>query len=119
MLPARDYMRAMRIRRQIANQVGAIAARFDALLAPTLGTVAPGIDENFEVSLRHAAAGAIGAAGNLAGLPAISVPNGLDRNGLPTAIQFVGSAFGENAIIDAAVAFQAHTAWHRARPLVG
>jgi len=58
----------------------------------------------------------IGALGNVAGLPAISVPSGFGERGLPTAIQFVGRAGTENAILAVAHAYQVRTDWHRERP---
>ncbi len=58
----------------------------------------------------------IGAAGNVAGLPAVSVPNGFGERGLPTAIQFVGRAGAENTILAAARAYQERTDWHTKRP---
>ena len=58
----------------------------------------------------------LGAAGNLVGLPAITVPSGPDGAGLPTALAFVGPAFGEQRVLDVAVAYQQRTAWHNERP---
>jgi len=61
----------------------------------------------------------VGAAGNVAGLPAISLPNGFGERGLPTAMQIVGRVGGENAILAVARAYQARTDWHTRRPEVG
>jgi aspartyl-tRNA(Asn)/glutamyl-tRNA(Gln) amidotransferase subunit A len=113
---ARDYLRALRIRRKIAHELDRLTARYDALVAPTLPVVASPIAERFSRALRRGAGPAIGAAGNVAGLPAVSVPNGFGERGLPTAIQFVGRAFEENRILAVANAYQARTDWHRRRP---
>ena len=43
---------------------------------------------------------------NLAGLPAVSLPCGLDRNGLPIGLQLIGDCFQEKTIIRAAYAFE-------------
>src|SRR5262249_28295886 len=76
---ARDYLRALRIRRQICRAMDALftngGAAFDALAAPTLTSVAPPADASFARAPWRGGV-QIGAAGNVAGLPAISVPNG-------------------------------------------
>jgi aspartyl-tRNA(Asn)/glutamyl-tRNA(Gln) amidotransferase subunit A len=58
----------------------------------------------------------MGAIGNVAGLPAVIVPNGVGDRGLPTSLQFLGRAYEENTILAAARAFQALTDWHQRHP---
>ncbi|MBI3462676.1 MAG: amidase, partial [Planctomycetes bacterium] len=55
-------------------------------------------------------------AGNAAGIPAISVPNGFGERGLPTGLQLVGRAFDENRLLTLAQAYQMHTDWHTKHP---
>ncbi len=57
-------------------------------------------------------------AGNLAGLPALSLPCGF-ADGLPIAISLVGRPFYENQILTIGAAFQSQTDWHRRKPPVG
>ena len=54
-------------------------------------------------------------AGNLAGLPALSLPCGF-AGGLPIAIQLVGRPFTENTLLAIGKAFQERTDWHKRRP---
>jgi aspartyl-tRNA(Asn)/glutamyl-tRNA(Gln) amidotransferase subunit A len=54
-------------------------------------------------------------AGNLAGIPALSLPCGF-ADGLPVAIQLVGHAFSENQLIALGKEFQTRTDWHHRRP---
>jgi aspartyl-tRNA(Asn)/glutamyl-tRNA(Gln) amidotransferase subunit A len=116
---ARDYLRAMRIRRHISRAMDELCARYDALVSPTLQGVAPAAGESFANVFRRRGP-QIGAAGNLAGLPAVSVPNGFGERGLPTALQFVGRAWAENRVLAVAHAYQQHTDWHlRLPPLLG
>jgi aspartyl-tRNA(Asn)/glutamyl-tRNA(Gln) amidotransferase subunit A len=115
-LPARDYLRALRIRHRIQREMDAILARFDAIVAPGTRTVAGPITESFSRSLRRAAGDGLGAAGNLAGLPAMCVPSGFGERGLPTSIQFVGRAGAENVVLAVANAYQQRTDWHRRIP---
>jgi aspartyl-tRNA(Asn)/glutamyl-tRNA(Gln) amidotransferase subunit A len=55
------------------------------------------------------------AAGNLAGLPALSLPCGFAQ-GMPVALQLVGPAYSENALLALGREFQKRTDWHRKRP---
>lgn len=112
---ARDYLRAMRIRGIIARALDPLFARFDAIIAPTTLTVASPIDQQFSRALRRGGP-QLGSAGNLAGLPAISVPTGFGERGLPTSIQFVGRALNENRILAVARAYQARSVWHLQPP---
>ena len=56
-------------------------------------------------------------AGNLAGLPALSLPCGF-ADGLPVAISLVGRAFYENMLFQIGNMYQKQTDWHRRRPPV-
>jgi aspartyl-tRNA(Asn)/glutamyl-tRNA(Gln) amidotransferase subunit A len=115
-LPAHDYIRAQRIRRIIADEFGELASRYDALLAPSLGVVASGREEDFEYMLPGAFGRPVNFAGVLSGTPTVSVLNGLGRDGLPTGIQFAGARMTENAVLDAAVALEARTGTTALRP---
>jgi Asp-tRNA(Asn)/Glu-tRNA(Gln) amidotransferase A subunit family amidase len=55
-------------------------------------------------------------AGNVAGLPGLTIPNGFGSNNLPTGIQFLGSAWSEATLIEIAAAYQHSTDWHTRRP---
>ena len=116
---ARHYLRAQRIRAVACRALDATFARYDAVLSPTTATVAPPKDASFSQALRRATPiGALGAAGNLAGLPSISVPNGFGERGLPTALQFVGRAYDENRILAVAAAYQRLTDWQTRVPVL-
>jgi aspartyl-tRNA(Asn)/glutamyl-tRNA(Gln) amidotransferase subunit A len=54
-------------------------------------------------------------AGNLAGLPAISIPCGFVA-GMPVGLQIVGTPFSENTLLALAREFQNRTDWHKRRP---
>ncbi len=115
---ARDYLRALRIRRHIARMLDALCADYDALAAPTLPSVAVPIDAPFRgPGARVRRAAPITSAANLAGAPAISVPNGFGARGLPTALQLTGRAWSEARLIAIARAYQERTDWHRRTPL--
>ncbi len=88
----------------------------DLIVAPTRASVALPIGVPFDKAYPGVRGGPLIPACNLAGIPAISVPNGFGRNGLPTGISFVGRAFSEAELIAAAAAFQTRTSWHAQRP---
>jgi aspartyl-tRNA(Asn)/glutamyl-tRNA(Gln) amidotransferase subunit A len=115
---AKDYIKALRLRAVVARQVDGILAGYDALVAPGRLMVAGRLDEPFRSAFGGTMRDPVGAIGNAAGLPAVAVPNGFGDRGLPTSLQFVGQAFGENAILAAARAYQARTDWHRRHPIV-
>ncbi|HVA46942.1 MAG TPA: amidase [Pirellulales bacterium] len=115
-IPAKDYINAQRIRRKIQQAIDAWLAPFDALLAPTLATVAGPIDKPFSEYHRRWGSRELGGAENAAGIPAITVPNGFGERGLPTGLKFVGRAFDENRILAVARKYQEITDWHRRRP---
>ncbi|HEY6564496.1 MAG TPA: amidase family protein, partial [Pirellulaceae bacterium] len=53
---------------------------------------------------------------NLAGLPAIAIPCGFDRVGLPIGLQLQAPAFGETRLLQAGAMFQRATNWHQRAP---
>jgi len=113
---AKDYIRALRLRAVVAREIDNAMSPFDALIAPARSTPATPIDKPFRSATRGSAKDVMGAVGNGAGLPAISVPNGFSGKGVPTGIQFMGRAWGENTVIAAASAYQSLTDWHHRHP---
>ena len=112
-----DYLQAMRIRPFIQRALGDLYAKYDALVAPSRATVAIPIDKDFDKAYPGIRGGpAVIPAGNLAGQPAISVPNGFGAHELPTGIQFTGRAWSESMLVAIAHAYQQATDWHRKRP---
>ena len=121
---AKDYLRAMRIRTLLKQKFHELFSTVDALVAPARYNTAPPVNEPLDgpdpaPSGKPKSTGmrSLIPAGNLAGLPAISVPCGFAA-GLPVALQFCGPAFSENTLIALAGVFQNKTDWHRHRPLL-
>jgi len=115
-LPAVDYLRAVRIRRLAGRALDDALAPYDAVVAPTLPVVAGPIDATFGSYFGSSVRPTLGAAGNLCGLPAVTVPNGVGEHGLPTGIEFIGRAFNDDRVIAAARAYQSQTDWHTKHP---
>jgi aspartyl-tRNA(Asn)/glutamyl-tRNA(Gln) amidotransferase subunit A len=110
-VPARDYLKAQRIRSLLQKDFHKLFEDLDAIVAPTRPTVASKIDEPLD-ALKG---GQLIPAGNLAGIPALSVPCGF-IDGLPVGLQFCGPAWSENTLIALGKQFQARTDWHKRRP---
>ncbi len=115
-ISAQDYIKALRIRTKVAMIADDLMAPFDAIIAPSRATPATRIDMDFRGVILGSAKDTMGAVGNSAGLPAISVPNGFSNGGLPTGIQFMGKAYAENRVIAVARAYQLRTDWHLQHP---
>jgi aspartyl-tRNA(Asn)/glutamyl-tRNA(Gln) amidotransferase subunit A len=117
LIPAVDYLQAMRLRRPMKAAVNKLYERFDAIAAPTRASVAYPTDKNFEDVYPGIDGGPpLIAAGNLCGLPALAVPNGYGENGLPTSLSFMGAAFSESRLLALGMAWQQRSDFHRRRP---
>jgi len=127
MARAVDYLDAMRLRVPMRAALDALLARYDALVAPTRTGVAPPIGRDFDapppaaeaprpVEPEPPRAPDVIPAGNLAGLPAIAMPNGFGQNGLPTSLQLLGRALSEATLVAIAERYQQMTDWHLKRP---
>jgi aspartyl-tRNA(Asn)/glutamyl-tRNA(Gln) amidotransferase subunit A len=117
LIPAVDYLQAMRLRRPMRAAMAVLYEKFDAIAAPTRASVAYPADKNFEDVYPNVSGGPpIIAAGNLCGLPAIALPNGYGENKLPTSLSFMGPAFSENTLLALGGAWQKQTDFHRRRP---
>ncbi|MDE2481049.1 MAG: amidase [bacterium] len=112
-----DYVDAMRVRAKLDPAVRAAVAPYDAVVFPTLPTVAYPIDTPFD-QVYADTPGEIDPVtpGNLSGIPSMSVPNGFGEHGLPTGLGFIGSAWGEAKLAGIARGFQSRTSFHTKRP---
>jgi aspartyl-tRNA(Asn)/glutamyl-tRNA(Gln) amidotransferase subunit A len=120
LIPAVDYLQALRVRGKMKRAMAETYEKYDALVAPARSTVANPIDKNFELSYPgfNGGAGVVIPAGNLVGQPALSVPNGFGDNDLPTGIQFTGKVWSEATLLALARLYQQQTDWHAKRPKV-
>ena len=119
---AMDYLKAMRVRTQIQTAFRQMFTNVDLLIAPTHFSLPERSDQPFDESEpKRPSQKGVGAglvqAGNLCGLPAISIPCGF-VNGLPIGLQIVGPIFDENRMIAFAREFQNRSDFHKKRPSV-
>jgi aspartyl-tRNA(Asn)/glutamyl-tRNA(Gln) amidotransferase subunit A len=117
LIPAVDYLQAMRLRRPMKRALAGLFGRFDAVVSPTRASVAYPADRNFEDVYPGISGGPpLIPAGNLCGLPALCLPNGFGEDGLPTSLSFMGPALSEGVLARLGHAFQRRTDWHLRRP---
>ena len=113
---AKDYIKALRIRRLMARNITKIMKNYDGLIAPTRNSTATGIKEKFRSATKGSRKDTMGAIGNILGLPAVSVPNGFTSQKLPTGLQIMGSLNSENMILSIANKYQNEHPWHKSHP---
>ncbi len=116
MIPAVDYIRAMRVRTLMIRELGEFLKPFDAVATPTHATVACPVDVKFSNWGKGFESTQISAASNLTGVPAITIPNGFGADHLPTGLQLVAAAHRESTLVAIASACQQKTTWHRESP---
>ena len=121
-LPATEYVHAHRVRQVIRSAYAEVMKQVDVLAMPvvpfpaweigaqmiTIGSHDP---EDLMTALTRYCSPA-----NITGQPAVSVPCGFNRAGLPLAFQFVGSWLGDATVLRAARAYERATEWHTLMP---
>lgn len=108
-----DLVKAQRVRTVCQRAMAELFSRYDVLLYPGEMHTAFRADKDFsEIPWIDP----VGAAGNLCGLPAISVPCGFGEDGLPASLAMMSGAFEEAKIVSLARFHQGITAWHQKRP---
>lgn len=120
-ISAVDYVQAQRARRLFYQQSCDLFNKVDLLAGPTVPITAFTIGTE-EIQIGNAHLGVIQALTqytrpfNLNGFPAITVPCGLSKNGLPIGFQLAGKPFDEATVLRVAFAYEQATEWHRRRP---
>ena len=100
------YLKAQKVRTLIVREYEQAFASCDAILTPTSPTTAFTIGEKTDDPLSMYLSDIYTVPVNIAGLPALSMPCGLDDSGLPVGVQLIGPAFGEQAILNIAYAYE-------------
>jgi aspartyl-tRNA(Asn)/glutamyl-tRNA(Gln) amidotransferase subunit A len=109
------YLKAQKVRRQIADDFARAFQQVDVLVGPTSPTpafdIGAKVDDPITMYLNDIYT--IGA--NLAGVPAMSIPCGF-LDGLPVGLQLIGAHFAEAKLLNVAHAYQRETDWHKKMP---
>ena len=100
------YLKALRTKALIKQAFDKAFAKYDVILGPAAPTTAPKLGESLSDPLKMYLGDIYTVSVNLAGLPGISLPCGIDSKGLPIGMQLIGDCFKEKNIIRAAYAFE-------------
>ncbi|ACG77738.1 glutamyl-tRNA(Gln) amidotransferase, A subunit [Phenylobacterium zucineum HLK1] len=92
------YLKALKVRRRIADDFDRAWEKVDALLTPTAPSAAFALGEKSDDPVAMYLNDIFTVTVNLAGLPGMSVPAGVDANGLPLGLQLIGKALDEGTL---------------------
>lgn len=112
------YGKAQAVRTLIRRDFDAAFQEVDLLATPVMPTPAFKLGEKIEDPLQMYLSDIYTISVNLAGIPAISVPCGFSKAGLPIGLQLLGRPFEEETVLRAAHAYEQATAWRAKRPTI-
>ena len=100
------YLKALRVKALIKKAFDEAFAKYDLILAPCAPTTAPELGKSLSDPIKMYLSDIYTISVNLAGLPGISIPCGIDSKGLPIGLQMIGDCFKEKNLIRAAYAYE-------------
>ena len=100
------YKKAQQVRTLVMNEFNKGFEKYDVILTPTSPTVAFDIGSKSNNPLEMYLADICTVSANIAGLPGISIPCGVDKEGMPVGMQLIGNKFCEDTILNAAYTFE-------------
>ena len=100
------YKKAQQVRTLVMKEFNKVFENYDVILTPTSPVVAFNIGEKSNNPLEMYLADIYTVSVNVAGLPGISIPCGVDNGGMPIGMQLIGNKFQEETILNAAYTFE-------------
>lgn len=100
------YKKAQKVRTLVMKKFDEAFSKYDVILTPTSPTVSFDIGSKMENPLEMYLSDICTVSVNIAGLPGISVPCGVDKEGMPIGMQLIGNKFCEETILNAAYTFE-------------
>ena len=110
------YLKAQKVRRLIAEDFKRAYTRCDVIAGPTAPTAAFALGAKTDDPVQMYLNDIFTIAANLTGAPALSLPCGFTRGGLPIGLQLQGDYFAEARLLDVAHRYQQATDWHARAP---
>jgi aspartyl-tRNA(Asn)/glutamyl-tRNA(Gln) amidotransferase subunit A len=109
-----EYVQAMRLRERLRREMLDALRTVDLLATPTMPKPAPTFAGAYDTSVGFPRSNT--PPFNLSGLPALALPCGFTRAGLPISLQLAGRPFDEATVLRAGHAYEHATGWHTRRP---
>ena len=103
------YKKAQQVRTLVRKEFDKAFEKYDVILTPTAPTTAFEIGSKSNNPLEMYLADICTVSINIAGLPGISIPCGVDSNGMPVGMQLIGNRFNESTILNAAYTYEQAT----------
>ena len=103
------YKKAQQVRTLVKNEFDKVFEKYDVLITPTSPTVAFDMGAKSNNPLEMYLADICTVSVNIAGVPAISIPCGVDNTGMPIGMQIIGKPFDEETILNAAYTYEQKT----------
>lgn len=100
------YLKALKVKALIKQAFDAAFEKYDIILGPVAPTTAPKLGASLSDPLKMYLGDIYTISVNLAGLPGISIPCGVDSKGLPIGMQMIADCFNENVLIQAAYTYE-------------
>ena len=94
------YTKAQKVRRRIKDYTEDVLSRYDFIVSPTTATVAFNIDTKTKDPIQMYLSDLFTVQASVAGIPAISIPAGLDANGMPMGLQIMSGKFEEQKLFN-------------------
>lgn len=110
------YKKALQVRALIKDAFNSFFDKYDMILSPVSPTTAYKIGANIDDPIKMYMGDIYTVAVNLAGLPAVALPCGFDKQGLPVGLQLIGNTFSEDKLVNAARVYQQNTDYHMKKP---
>jgi len=110
------YQKAQKVRSLICQDFGEVFKKVDLLVAPTSPSVALSVGATKESAMFGELQDVLMEASSLAGLPAINIPCGFTKVGLPVGMQLIGPQFSEELLLSVGKKYEEKTQWYKRKP---
>ena len=100
------YLKALKVKKLIKKAFDEAFTKYDVIIGPVAPTTAPKLGASLADPIKMYLSDIYTISVNLAGLPAISIPCGVDRKGLPIGLQMIGNCFEEKKLIQMAYTYE-------------
>lgn len=100
------YLKALKVKAKIKQAFDQAFEKYDVILGPVAPTTAPKLGENLNDPIQMYLADIYTVSANLAGLPAMSIPCGVDKDGLPIGLHLMANCFEEKKLLQVAYTYE-------------